>query len=208
MDSTTTLKISFLAQILAALPLSLSQDFTLKLSHPFSYLKTTSTKWIFKLWNWELEFWTWELVLSCVWGREQPGRSGIYRWVSSRPADLVVGPASPISWPNVLSIFLILLCFMLKQGECSFRWKCVLDSAEWRRVGMEVMEVMGGGWMDPMCLPYLYHIHMYMQCKNTLWYYEIQQDEWMVFLNIYVSTVNIYYRFLLHKNYLHGAKNL
>jgi len=36
-------------------------------------------------------------------------------WRSNRLAGQVVGLADPSSWPNGLSIFLIPLCFVLKQ---------------------------------------------------------------------------------------------
>ena len=62
---------------------------------------------------------TQEQELCCVGGREQQGRSGIYRGGGSRLVGQVVGPAGPTSWPNGLSIFLVDLYFTLKQNISS-----------------------------------------------------------------------------------------
>jgi hypothetical protein len=68
-------------------------------------------------------------IVVCV--RPRAARKvAIYSQESGRPADLVVGPAGPTSWPNGLILLLIFLGFMVKQVECSFRWKCILDGAE------------------------------------------------------------------------------
>jgi len=51
---------------------------------------------------------------------ELSSQEGGYRGESSRLADQVVGPAGPTSWPNGLSIFLVLLYFTLKKNIHSF----------------------------------------------------------------------------------------
>ena len=115
--------------------LSLSQDFsttfTPKLPHTLSYSNTTSTKE-----NSTMKF---GIGISNsgaglqLWVRPRASRrSGNYRRHSNRLAAQVVVPASPTSWPNGLPFLLMLLYFMVKQGECSFRWKCALKGAEWR----------------------------------------------------------------------------
>ena len=78
-----------------------------------------------------MEFQTQELELCCVGGREQQGRSGIYRGGDSRPADQVVGLAGPTSWPNGLSIFLVDLYFTLKQNFSSVGASFAGDMTEW-----------------------------------------------------------------------------
>ena len=71
--------------------------------------------------------------------------SRIYSGGSRRPAGLVVGPAGPTQWPSGFLFRLVVLCFILKEVISSVGAPFGGEMIEWRRVGMEVMEVMGGG---------------------------------------------------------------
>jgi hypothetical protein len=117
LDSTTTLKFYYFSLFLVA-PLSLFlKIFILFLHSNFLTLLLTPillNSREFRLRNLGLDFLAWNCEMQ-LWVRPRAAkRSNIYRGERERLGGLVVGPADPTSWPNGLSIFWCLLCFMVK----------------------------------------------------------------------------------------------